>query len=181
MGSVNEGGVWIFQNTNRPTSSFWYRVSPEDAEFSRSHVWSLTGDPRWNRYATRKAKISDGAPSGAYGRRVIKLHREILKRSLGDQPDLLADHINGDTLDNRRENLRWTTYSENSQNQRRQERTKHRPKGIVFRRDCPSRPWHSYGRINGKVVWLGSYATQEEAGAVSLKWRRDNLPFFTER
>jgi hypothetical protein len=57
-------------------------------------------------------------PSGrqAYGN--LFLHREILLRAEGPPPDpsWVGDHINGDTLDNRRCNLRWASKSLNAQN-----------------------------------------------------------------
>jgi hypothetical protein len=47
-------------------------------------------------------------------RRDIYLHREILGLLPGD--GVVVDHVNGDTLDNRRENLRETDHRGNAQN-----------------------------------------------------------------
>ena len=50
-------------------------------------------------------------------RRTIKIHR-LVALAFIPNPDSLpvVDHINGDRSDNRVENLRWVTHSENSNN-----------------------------------------------------------------
>lgn len=68
-------------------------------------------------------KVSKGK---IYFRRVIGrggetlyLHTEILKRAGHEQPSsghCIGDHLNGHSLDNRRQNLRWATKRENNQN-----------------------------------------------------------------
>ena len=58
-------------------------------------------------YAKRKTKLSDNRPE-----KIIYMHRQILCF-----PDrYVIDHINGDSLDNRRSNLRLCTHSENIRN-----------------------------------------------------------------
>jgi hypothetical protein len=58
-----------------------------------------------------------------YARRTVQggtlwMHREILKRFAGPAPSErhVGDHINGNSLDNRRCNLRWATLSQNARN-----------------------------------------------------------------
>lgn len=63
-------------------------------------------------YACRSARIS-----GRYFS--VYLHKEICFRATGMPPSprhIIADHMNGNSLDCRRSNLRWATPSENRQN-----------------------------------------------------------------
>lgn len=62
------------------------------------------------------------------------LHRVIMERVLGRKltQDEEVDHINGDTLDNRRANLRVVTRTQNNQNARRRKDNTSGYKGVVF-------------------------------------------------
>lgn len=90
-------------------------------------------------------------------RRKIYLHREILKPKTGK----LVDHINGDGLDNRRENLRICTKGQNQRNQRKQIGTSSRFKGVSFDKSRGS--WTAYISINGKRKVLGRFGQEEVA------------------
>ena len=43
----------------------------------------------------------------------IRMHREILNLPIGKKHEFVVDHLNGDGLDNRKENLEITTQEEN--------------------------------------------------------------------
>jgi HNH endonuclease len=71
-----------------------------------------------------------------------------------------VDHINGDKSDDRPDNLRPATHTQNHQNL--PGRGKSLPKGVG--RDSRYRkPFEARIRINGKRVRLGRFATAEEA------------------
>lgn len=74
--------------------------------------WHANPDGRSNTcYAVRKVRLASGKVQTIY------LHRWIMEMScLPLGPRLVVDHINRNTLDNRRVNLRWATLSENGRN-----------------------------------------------------------------
>jgi hypothetical protein len=66
-----------------------------------------------------------------------------------------VDHINGDTLDNRKENLRVSTHAENCRNQK--PRAAHGLKGVSFKpADSSGKPWAA-------TLHLGHFSTKELA------------------
>jgi hypothetical protein len=87
------------------------------------------------------------------------MNREILNAP----PDLLVDHRNHDTLDNRRENLRLATYVENGRNRikspLRKKSSKY--KGVSFRKRRNT--WRACICVNGHNIDLGEYKTEIEA------------------
>jgi hypothetical protein len=89
---------------------------------------------------------------------MLSMHREIMKAPAG----LLVDHRNGDTLDNRRDNLRLATHSQNQANKGKTSiNTSSRFIGVHFRKR--SGRWAATIRNEGKKVWLGSYKDEKEA------------------
>jgi hypothetical protein len=76
---------------------------------------------------------------------------------LGDKKGFQIDHINGDTLDNRKENLRFVTQRQNLMN---------RAKALGYSQEKVSGLWHTYIGINNKRIQLGRFKTVEEAKKV---------------
>ena len=86
--------------------------------------------------------------------KIVLMHRLILSAP----NDMLIDHRNGDGLDNRRQNLRLVTRSENAQNQRQVKKTAHL-KGTY---NCSGR-WRSQIKLLGQPIHLGYFKTEQEA------------------
>lgn len=79
-----------------------------DFERMSEHKWhAVLCSGRW--YARRSFKDGDRTVS-------VYMHRQILGLQ-GAEGDTVVDHISGDGLDNRRGNLRATSYSQNNLNQ----------------------------------------------------------------
>lgn len=129
-------------------------VALVDVEFSQAiALWNwyarLDGN---NWYAARTAHITTSA-----GRRSISvwLHQVVCPVP----PGFLVDHQSGDTLDDRRSNLRIATKSQNAQNQKPREGTTSRYRGV----SRAGRYWRSTIGANGVQQYLGKFNTEEEA------------------
>jgi hypothetical protein len=114
----------------------WTKVSVEDVPLVQNKRLRLT--PR-------------GYVDFAFGNGRMLLHRAILQAA----KDTTVDHINGNPLDNRRENLRRATTSQNQANRR----PKSRFKGV--RKD--GNKFYTYLKHKGQVQYLGGHTTEEEA------------------
>lgn len=89
--------------------SIFTLVSPEDFSWLTQWMWWLHADQRGKPYVRRRVKCYD---------KVIYLHRVVMLNLCAPPSPAhrYVDHINGNGLDNRRENLRWVTASENAKN-----------------------------------------------------------------
>jgi hypothetical protein len=127
-------------------------IDDEDEEQARFKWFAAASGPAI--YAARNARVAEraaGAPS------FIRLHRAIMQASRGQE----VDHVNGDTLDCRRANLRLATRTQNMQNRGRQRNGASGFKGVSKWKANPG--WIAQITILGKRVYLGSFGTPEEA------------------
>jgi len=105
-----------------------------------------------NFYAVRNGPRTDGHRARIY------LHRIIL----GAPPDMGVDHINGDGLDNRRNNLRLATKSQNGANRTHKQRgTTSRFLGVRWHKR--SGKWHAEIQVNGKQKTLACFDSEIDA------------------
>jgi len=93
----------------------------------------------------------------------IRMHRVIMGEPVG----LQVDHRDGDGLNNRRDNLRVATSSQNAQNQRRSSANLSGHKGVGFHKT--SGKWRARIKLNGKRKHLGYFDTPEDAHEVYCK------------
>lgn len=85
------------------------------------------------------------------------MHRVVV----GSCDNAEVDHINGDGLDNRRENLRICAASENQRNSRKRKDNKTGYKGVGVVTN--SKRVRARIRVGGKQIHLGFFSTPEEA------------------
>ena len=104
-----------------------------------------------NRRSYRKMSING---------RTVYVHHAIFLLHHGYLPKCI-DHIDGNSLNNRIENLRAATQSQNMGNSRMKSSNTSGYKGVTFRKDTGK--WQSAVMVNGKHISLGSYATKEQA------------------
>jgi hypothetical protein len=81
----------------------------------------------------------------------LRMHREITNAPEG----MDVDHINGDRVDNRRENLRLCTRSENLMNSRKRDNKSSKYKGVSFFK--PVKMWRAYYQLNGRQKTIGYF------------------------
>jgi hypothetical protein len=89
--------------------------------------------------------------------KTLSLSRFIMNASKGIQ----VDHINMNTLDNRKENLRLCNMSENQRNVPKRSFNRSGYKGVSFHK--VSQKWRSRITINSKTIYLGIFETKEDA------------------
>ena len=82
-----------------------------------------------------------------------------------------VDHVNGDTLDNRRENLRFVTHSQNQMNRKLQSASSSGMRGVSFCRQTGL--WKARFVIQQKEIWLGRFSTKDQAQAAVIAARSD--------
>ena len=99
-----------------------------------------------------------------------KVHRVIFLMHKGYLPKTL-DHVNGDRADNRIENLRAVTRSQNQHNRKLNKNNTSGYKGVSF--DARLKLWKASICLEGKRIHLGSYKTLEEADSVVRKAREE--------
>ena len=108
-------------------------------------------------------------------RRPIPMHRMIMNAP----DDRLIDHINGNGLDERRENLRECSYSENVRNSKISKNNKSGFKGVNW--SNVMKKWEAKIMVNRKKIHLGYYDTPEEAHesycAAALKYHKEFANF----
>ena len=122
-------------------------VDREDYDTINKHKWycSTLG------YAVRNYIKRNGS------RGILYMHREIL----GVLDGRSVDHINHNTLDNRKGNLRFANKSKNGMNRQINSNNTTGYKGVTFRKDTGK--YRAHITKDGKRNWLGQYRTIEEA------------------
>lgn len=107
----------------------------DDEDFARVINW------RWSHHHT--GYVVRGKPQ-------ISLHRFIMGAKKGQY----VDHVNGDRLDNRKENLRFCTRKQNQWNTRSYD-------GIHWRGDREA--WIVRMRVDGRMKYIGYFKEKKDA------------------
>lgn len=124
-------------------------VDDEDYEKLNQYKWHSVGI---NMYYAQRTVHNKG---NKYN---IKLHREIMNVT---DSKIHIDHINGNSLDNRKENLRVCSNAENSRNSKIKNSNLYGLKGIRFNKI--NKNWNAQITVNYKQIHLGCFKTKEEA------------------
>ena len=135
------------------TQGKFAKVSPQRFEELSRYRWCAHLNPSRNHfYAERGVR---------YGNKVIgiKMHRLILGLEKGDQRE--GDHINGDSLDNRDENLRIADDSQNAHNAKTRRDSRSGRKGVSWHK--ASGKWYARIKKDGKEISVGYFTNIEDA------------------
>lgn len=116
-------------------------VDDEDFGYLNEHKWHINC-----KYASR---IKD--------KKVLWMHKIIMKCPKGMQ----IDHINFDTLDNRKSNLRVCTVAQNNIHHRKSKNNTSGLKGVYL--TLSTGKWRAMIGVNKKLLHLGYFETREKA------------------
>jgi hypothetical protein len=122
--------------------------------------WAYGKDPKKG-YAFRSMKFNGE-------NQTVYLHHCIIGKPF---KPFQVDHINGDSLDNRRENLRFVTNRQNGQNRKEHRGEKFKTSKYVGVR-LLGKKWTAQMNVKGKSVYLGSFEKEEDA---SMAYQRATL------
>lgn len=137
------------------TQGFTALVDDEDyervSEFKwHAHVYRRSDGSVWNVYAQRHVIVN--------GQRTTQsLHRFLLN----DPEGLQVDHVNGDGLDNRRENIRLCSHAENGRNRKPQSGGSSAFNGVYWHKLACK--WVAQINVAGKRYSLGLFQKEEDA------------------
>lgn len=102
----------------------------------------------------------------------IRMHRVIMKNA---PENMLIDHIDGNGLNNQKENLRIATVSQNAQNSRVRKDSVSGCTGVSWQ-EATSR-WHVSIQVDGKRLFLGYYTELKDAIQARKKAEGQYHPF----
>lgn len=136
-------------------------IDEDDSHLLEEYRWSVARG--LNTYYARSERIINGK------RTMIQLHRLITRAKPGE----LVDHKNRNGLDNRKENLRICTNSQNQGNSEKQINNTSGFKGVSMDKNR----WVAQIQFNGKRKKLGYFDKKEDA---AKKYNEFALEYFGE-
>lgn len=143
-----------------PYRGYVFVLDEEDTHLISDIHWEVkihkrkAGDLIYLSYRTTKNKVP------TYNR----LHRVIMGLPPAKESDLCVDHINHNTLDNRKENLRVTTKKQNSRNGTRRPNNVSGYTGVTYQPNSKkTKKYIAWICVDYKNIYLGTHTTAERA------------------
>ena len=126
-------------------------VDDDDYEWLNQWSWHAMNNRGWGWYAVRSSPRVDGK------HHAILMHRQITDA----QPEQTVDHKDRNGINNRQENLRLCTQSQNLANQKKRAGCSSRYKGVSWcKRD---NKWRAKIKVHYKNIHLGLFDDEIEA------------------
>jgi hypothetical protein len=124
-------------------------VDSDDFEYLNQFVWKVI----------LKVKVYKDVQSTHFGK-IVRMSRLVMKVT---DPKILVDHINGNTFDNRKENLRLCNNKENSRNiGKRKGNYTSKYKGVNW--NLQSNKWTARINTDNGRKFLGYFNNEKDAG-----------------
>lgn len=148
------------------TKGYETAIDLEDADLAEFN-WSVKAGKVGRVYAQRRV-----------GNTTEPLHVVILERVIQRalHPSERADHIDNDSLNNLRCNLRVATHAQNIQNSRKHINANSKYKGVCFHRQLGK--FQAQIRVDGKQLHLGLFDTAELAHAAYCEAAKEHYGSF---
>ena len=142
---------YTFRRIPLANSKKYAIVDPQDYYWLSQYTWLA----EQTHYSYRAVRLLCRGRTSA----LVNMHRLIMNAP----KHLFVDHINRNSLDNRRANLRLATHAQNCQNRTPSTRTgkTSKYKGVYWLRD--RNKWRSCIRANNKYILLGQFNSEVEA------------------
>lgn len=135
-------------------------VDEADFEWISRWKWAYFKGNRSKEYAVRRE----------YGRKnLIFMHKQILGIDAGTE----GDHIDGNGLNNQRNNLREATHHQNCYNTKKRKNSLSKYKGVSW--NVQNQKWLVRIMVNQKTIYLGYFLDENKA---ALKYNEAALKYF---
>ena len=130
-------------------------IDADDKDLILKYRWNANWSKDTKTFYALRTRRSDDPPG---------LSTQLSRLIMNAPPRLLVDHINHDTLDNRKTNLRLCTRAKNNRNRRQRNSNKKtsRYKGVHTNKTKPGK-WFAALRYNKTTIHLGGFDSEIQA------------------
>jgi len=130
-------------------------VDDEDYEYLSQFKWHVVFN-KTDYYAVRWTHGSHAS------RKSVFMHREIMETTKGME----VDHIDHNTLNNQKYNLRNCTHQQNKRNTRKRENKASSYLGVEVRKTKNGTTFRAHIKVNNKSIKLGNSKNEKEAAVL---------------